>query len=115
MGLMTAAIIRGERMAQAARPAVLTYADDEVPCCPGNLDFFQRLKADGGGFENHQGLFVKILRCDIPTSMMSAGFKSGHQVTVTDLTSGDQDSLVIGENNSWQPEVLILNLEKVVA
>jgi hypothetical protein len=116
-------IMRGEREAQRERPAKLTYGGVDIPCSPGNLNFFMRLKADGGGFQGVQGLFVKILREDIPDQFNDLGvdaFHSGHNITVTNLDPespecGETFDLVVGQNNQWTAQMVLLNLEKLLA
>lgn len=113
MSPVTALLTSGERFAQQLRPARLSWTNGPeggIPCTPGNLDFFERLKSDGGGLQSIQGLYVKILRSDIS----STDFKSGQAVTVTDTESGDTHRLIVGQNNSKQAAVLILNLEKLI-
>lgn len=108
---------RAERAAQLQRPAKLTYADKEIPCTPGNLDFFFQLRGDGGGFMSQQTMYVKILRIDIPAELaaLPEPFHSGHKVTITnlDLESpgyGEVFDLVVGKNNITTSQMVMLNL-----
>lgn len=119
-------IERAERRSQAIRPGTLNYPMGQetlsIPCTLGNLDFYNRLVAGGGGFQGFQHVFIKILRKDIPAAALApnASFQRGQNVT---LVNNDPDSpgfneeweLVIAENNSVQPTVILLNLERVVA
>lgn len=123
MSQVNFAIRRGEREAQRERPASITYAGVTMPCSPGNLNFFRRLSATGGGFQNVQGLFVKILRIDIPPQFGDQAvdpFQSGRQVTVTNLDPespecGETFNLTVGQNNQWTAQMVLLNLEKPLA
>ena len=116
-------IRRGEREAQRERPASITYGGVTMPCSPGNLNFFQRLSATGAGFQNVQGLFVKILRVDIPPQFADLSlepFHSGQHATITNLDPespeyGETFDLVVGQNNQWTAHLLLLNLEKQLA
>lgn len=121
------AIWRGEKKSQSIRPATLTYplpdgSTVNIPCTLGNYDFFDRLRADGGGFEKMDALFIKILRADIPPAALGTGanFQRGQNVTVTNNDPdspafGEEFTLRIGENNSIQPMLMLLNLEKLRA
>jgi hypothetical protein len=105
-------IQRGQRLARSLRPATLIYGGNEIPCTPGNLEFFERLRADGGGFSVHKGQFITLLRADIPTGVT---FKRGQNCAVRDEDSGDVFNLKVGENNSTQAAVMILNLQSDAA
>ncbi len=117
MSQTNSAIVRGERRAQAIRPATLYYAGAEMPCTPGNDLFFQKLTP--AGFQPHENLFVKIIRADIPPVMLDKEkcFQSGQTVQVknTDPESpgcGEIFDLTIGDENSWQSQLVLLNLTK---
>ena len=100
-------IQRGQRRARELRPATLILGDGtEIPCTPGNLDFFERLQ--DGGFRSSQNLHVTLLRLDLPAG---TEFKRGHKVQVRDEISGDVFNLLVGDNNSRQANLFILNLE----
>lgn len=101
-------IQRGQRLARSLRPATLLYGAHEIPCTPGNLEFFERLNADGGGFSTYKNQHVTILRADIPAGVT---FKRGQTCQVRDEDSGDIYQLIVGENNSTQSAVLMLNLQ----
>lgn len=101
-------IQRGQRLARSLRPATLLYGGHEIPCTPGNLEFFERLRSDGGGFTQHKGQHITILRADIPTGVV---FKRGQNCQVRDEDSAEVFDLVVGENNSTQSAVMILNLQ----
>lgn len=101
-----ALITRAERRAQALRPAELTYGTTTIPCTPGNLDFFEQLR--NGGFVPLRGMPIRILREDVPDEVV---FRKGENVEVRDKTTGDTYALQIGDNNSQQTVVIILNLE----
>jgi len=118
VSLVNRAIIRGERATQSIRPASLSYAGDTILCTPGNLNFFEQLKPDGGGFQDQQNLHVKILRKDITAKMLAvqpSPFFAGQYVVVTNLDTespgyGEQFSLIIGKNNVWQAMMVQINL-----
>lgn len=101
-------IQRGQRLARSLRPATLLYGAHEIPCTPGNLEFFERLRADGGGFSGYKNQHVTILRADIPAGVT---FTRGQNCALRDEDSAETVNLVIGENNSTQSTVMILNLQ----
>ena len=107
-------IERAERFSQKIRPATLIYNRTEFPCTPGNLDFFERLVSGhgGGGFRTFRNLHVKILRADIPENVE---FKMGAQVIVRDETTKKTRQLIVGESNSEQTDLIILNLQDASA
>lgn len=105
---VNALLSQGQRFTRALRPATLLYGGKEIPCTPGNLDFFERLRADGGGFTSFQGQHITILRADIPAGIV---FKRGQTCQVRDEASEDVFNLTIGENNSTQATIMILNLQ----
>jgi len=101
-------IQRGQRLARSLRPVTLLYSGKEIPCTPGNLEFFERLRPDGGGFSGFKNQHVTILRADIPNGLV---FKRGQNCQVRDEDTGEEFDLVVGENNSTQATVLMLNLQ----
>ena len=101
-------IQRGQRLARSLRPATLLYGGYEIPCTPGNLEFFERLSPDGGGFTTHKNKHITILRADIPSGVV---FKRGQTCAVRDEDSAEVVSLVVGDNNSTQASVMMLNLQ----
>lgn len=123
MSQVNFAIRRGERAAQVERPASLTYDGLSIPCSIGNLNSYQRLKPDGGGFQTFQGLFVKILRVDIPpewSNQITTPLHRGQNVTITNNDSespgyGETTDMVIGENNQFTAQMVMLNLESIPA
>lgn len=100
---------RAQRLGQSVRPATLRFANSDIPCVCGNLEFFERLSASGG-FTALQTLHVIVLRGDFPAGLPE--FKRGQNVRVTDNESGDVFEMVVGENNSRQASIIILNLER---
>ena len=118
---------RGERKSQSIRPATLTYPVSKgtplnIPCTLGNLDFFRRYDPMGAGWNQIQQVTVKMLRIDIPPLSMQPPnqFQRGQAVTLTNNDPdspgvGESWSLIIGENNTVQPDVMILRLEKQIA
>lgn len=101
-------IQRGQRLARSLRPATLFYGEHQIPCTPGNLEFFERLRPDGGGFSGYKNQHVTILRSDIPAGVV---FKRGQNCQVRDEDTAEIFALVVGENNSTQATVMILNLQ----
>ena len=74
------------------------------------------------GFQRLEACFVKIIRSDIPQSLhdLPKSFYRGKHVTITNLdpdSPGCNESfdLVIAEQNSHQPMLLLLHLEKELA
>jgi hypothetical protein len=88
----------------------------------GNMTFFQRPDPSGAGFQSFKEVFIKILREDIPAAALAKGanFHRGQSVTLTDGDddapgSGDTFDLIYAEDNSSQPMLIILHLEKLLA
>jgi hypothetical protein len=104
----TALLVRGRRLARTLRPATLIYAGTEIPCVPGHLGFFERLRADGGGFTSFQNQHVTVLRQDVSPAVQ---FQRGEPVQVRDEETGDVFDLFIGENNSTTAAAFLLNLQ----
>lgn len=110
-------IASGRTLSKAQRPATLTTADGKtMPVTPGNLDFFEQLRADGAGFSLQRTMHVTILRADIPTrtvngQIVPVEFKRGDNVKITDGDSGDEFHLIVGESNTKQAALLTLNLQ----
>ncbi len=105
MSQTSIALTRGEKRSQQIRPATIKYGTAEMPCTPGNHDFFDILR--GGGFVRDNDMPVKILRADIPEAVQ---FHSGQDVTVKEMESGDVFDLKIGRT-STQAALVILWLE----
>lgn len=101
-------IQRGQRLARSLRPCTLLYGGAEIPCTPGNLDFFERLRPDGGGFSVYKNLHVTILRADLSPAHT---FHRGDPIRVRDEDTQEVFNLFVGDNNSTQAAVLILNLQ----
>jgi hypothetical protein len=99
-------IRRGQRRSQQLRPCTLIYGVNQIACTPGNIDFFERL--GNGGFRGYQHAFVSMLRSDIPTGLT---FKRDTDISIRNDETGEVFVLKVGENNSSQTMVIILNLE----
>lgn len=109
-------IASGRRLSQQQRSATLSYGGQDIPCTPGNLDFFEQLNESGSGFKQIRNLFVTILRSDLPLVVVAGEsqpmeFKRGETVTVVDNDSGDSITLKVGSNNSKQSAIIQLNLQ----
>lgn len=106
----------GRRLGNNLRPAHVVYAGFNIPCTPGNLDFFEQLQESTAGFKQMRNMHVTILRDDIPQITVSGTardieFKRGETVRVVDEDSGDEYVLTIGANNTRQPAIFTLNLQ----
>lgn len=108
-------IERGERDAQAERPASLSYGSvTDIPCVPGNHRFFEVMADNNAGRVKMDAQAIRVLRCDLPAALNNPNsdiFTRGQGVQIKDLRNGDVFRLVIGQNNSWQTDVLTLMVE----
>ena len=104
----TALIERGRRRAQALRPARFYYGSAiNVACNIGNRSFDEQLSPDGGGFVKSETMQVHLVRADLPETF---SFKKGMDCTVIDGETGEEHFFKIGDDNSSQAAVIILNL-----
>jgi hypothetical protein len=107
---------RGRRRARVQRPATLIYRGYEIPCSAGPVEFFEVMHPDGAGFISFKSQLVGIIRADIPKqdaagNELNIVFKLSEDCAVRDDDSGDIEYLKVGDNNSTQAAVIILNLK----
>lgn len=120
------AIERGIRAQQRLRPASLLMAGAVMPCAIGNLVFGQKLKMDGGGWENSARLFLTMLRSDLPQIPNPAApgttkpleFKRGAHCQVRNddpecAVPGETKPFTIGQENQLTATVVMIAVEQV--